>query len=112
MSFHFCTHSWEVRHLEDGTAVTLRNRDLGAEALDVLVDDLPVVVEESGLPNLYLDFTDIGLISERSATEIVQLQGQLQDRGGRLALINVRPSVHATLSKQETLDIQPVEALA
>lgn len=89
MSFHFCAHSWEVRHLDEGTQVTLANRDLDQETLPILVEDLQVLVEESGRPNLYLDFERIGLISSQVAGKLVELDTHLRNHGGRLILTNV-----------------------
>ena len=63
MSFHFCSHAWEVRDLDDGTVVKLTNRDLDNESVPGLTDELFELVRESGRSNLYLDLSAIRRIA-------------------------------------------------
>jgi len=109
MSFHFCAHAWEVRDLEDGTVVKLRNRDLNAETVPVLVDELYVLVEESGRPNLDLDFADIGLMSSLAIGKMIALHAKLKEHGGRLSLINVKPMLYETLQAVQLTDLLDVQ---
>ena len=105
MSFHFCAYSWEVRHLDEGTQVTLANRDLDHETLPILVDDLQALVEESGRPNLYLDFERIGLISSTVIGKLVELDAHLRDHGGRLILVNVPTHLNGMFEAARLMDV-------
>ncbi|MBI2803875.1 MAG: STAS domain-containing protein [Planctomycetes bacterium] len=93
MSFHFCSHSWEVLDTPDGTRITLTNRDLDPETAAVLVDDLLEVVLESGRPNLYLDFSEIRQLSSVVMGKLLALNTQLREHGGRLILLRLHPMV-------------------
>jgi anti-anti-sigma regulatory factor len=95
MSFHFCSHAWEVQDLADGTVIRLRNRDLDAESIPVLVDDLFVLAKESGKPNLYLDFGDIGLVSSEAMGRLAALKADLREQGLQLVLMNLNPGLQA-----------------
>lgn len=97
MSFHFCAHAWEVRDLDDGTFVKLRNRDLDRENVAVLVDELFVLVDESGKPNLYLDFGDIGMVSSLVIGKLIALHTRLDRHRGRLILLNPSSVFHDAL---------------
>jgi anti-anti-sigma factor len=110
MAFHFCAHSWEVRDIADGTMVTLSNRDLSAETCADLVDDLAGLVLESGLPNLYLDFERIGLISSEVLGKLIELQTRLRERGGRLTLLNVKPHLAAIFEAAQLNDVLDIRA--
>lgn len=109
MSFHFCAHSWEVRDLEDGTLVSISNRDLDRETILVLVDELMEIVMESGQPNLYLDFDRIGLISSIVVAKMLTLDTRLREHGGRLILVNVNATNYRLFEAArltETLDVR------
>jgi anti-anti-sigma regulatory factor len=110
MSFHFCSHSWEVRDLEDGTSVKLGNRDLSLASIAGVVDDLFVLVEESGRPNLDLDFADIGLASSTVFGKLVELNAKLREHGGRLSLVNLNASLRDMLQRLELAHILNVRA--
>ena len=94
MAFHFCSRAWEVRDIADGTLVTLTNRDLNEENLPVLVEDLHALVLESGSPNLYLDFANIGLIDSAVLDKLVALNDQLRGNGGRAVLMNLHARLY------------------
>ena len=101
MSFHFCSHAWEVRDMADGTLVALANRDLTRETVPLLVDELCQLVEESGRPNLYLDFANVGLVPSLAIGKLVALSAKLQERGGRLELRNVNGALEESLEAME-----------
>lgn len=105
MAFHFCSHSWEVRDVEDGTLVRLTNRDLNQETIPVLVDDLIELVRESGQPNLYLDFSDIHLVSSVVLGKLVSLDAKLHEHGGRLTLTHIDSFLYQTFQATR-LDIR------
>ncbi|MBI1830767.1 MAG: STAS domain-containing protein [Planctomycetes bacterium] len=94
MAFHFCAHSWDVRDVNEGTVVTLRNRDLAADSVSDLIEDLLALVQESGRPNLTLDFSEIGLVGSVVLGKIVSLGARLRERGGRLTLVRLNSSLY------------------
>lgn len=97
MAFHFCSRAWEVRDGADGTMVTLTNRDLNEENLPVLVEDLHALVLESGSPNLYLDFANIGLIDAAVPEKLTALNDLLRSNGGRTTLMNLNSRLYQLL---------------
>ena len=94
MSFHFCSRAWEVSDVDDGTLVVLTNRDLNEENVQVLVEDLHALVLESGSPNLYLDFSNIGLIDHGVLDQLVTLDERLRSNGGRAILSNLHAGLY------------------
>jgi anti-anti-sigma factor len=113
MSFHFCSHSWEVRDTHDGTLVKLMQRDLDQETIAVLVDELFELVQESGRPNLSLDLGGIRLMASAVLGKVLSLDTKLRQHGGQLILVNVDPLIfqmfHAA-RLTEILDIRKAEA--
>jgi anti-anti-sigma factor len=110
--FHFCCHSWEVRDMKDGTLVKLSYRDLDLETIPVLVDELFELVQESGQPNLYLDFAAIRVLPSVVMGKLISLEGKLREHGGRLVLTNIDPFVYQTFQATrltDVLDIRPEE---
>ena len=110
MSFHFCSHSWQIQDMSDGTLVALSNRDLTRETVPLIVDELCQLVEESGRPNLYLDFANVGLVPSLAISKLVTLSAQLQERGGRLELRNVNSTLEESLEAMELADFFNVRA--
>jgi anti-anti-sigma factor len=113
MSFHFCSHSWEVRDTQDGTLVKLRQRDLDQETITVLVDELFELVQESGRPNLYLDLAGIRLMASAVLGKVLSLDTKLREHGGRLILVNIDPVIFQMFQAArltEVLDIHKAEA--
>jgi anti-anti-sigma factor len=109
MSFHFCTHSWEVRDIDGGTLVKLSNRDLDDATLPVLVDDLLGLVLESGQPNLYLDFSNIRMFASVVIGILVTLNTKLREHGGKLIMVNLNPHLYdicKSIRLTELLDIR------
>jgi anti-anti-sigma factor len=95
MSFHFCTHAWEVRDTDDGTLIVMTDRDLDMATLPVLVDDLFEIVQESGKPNLYLDFSKVQMIVSVMLGKLIAVHEKLRENGGRLILIGLEPAHYA-----------------
>jgi anti-anti-sigma factor len=115
MSFHFCSHSWEVRDLDDGTAVKLANRDLDPDGMPGLIDELFELVRESGRPNLYLDLGSIGYMNSVVQGNLLTLNTNLREHGGRLALVNINGLLYESLQAgrlTEVLDVRQAETLA
>jgi anti-anti-sigma factor len=110
MSFHFCSHSWEVRDVEDGILVKLSPRDLGADTISVMVDELIVLAMESGRPNLYLDFSNVQTLASIMLGKLLALDNQLRAHGGRLILVHVDRQVYRMCQATrltDVLDIRP-----
>ena len=108
MSFHFCSHPWEVRDVQDGTLVTLTNRDLDKDTVPVLVEDLFELVQESGQPNLYLDLSEIRLIASLVLGKMVALDLKLRSHGGRLILVHVDSFVYRMFQATRLTDVLDV----
>lgn len=108
--FHFCSHAWEVRGLEDGTLVRLTQRDLNAETMTQLVDDLFEVVQESGRPNLSLDFAEVRILASVTVGKLMALNTRLQEHGGRLTLMNLEPVMVQTLQAVNLTDVFDIHA--
>ena len=112
MSFHFCTHSWEVRDFEDGSLVKLTNRDLDKETIPVIVDELLELVLESGRPNLFLDLSGIRQVASVVLGKMVALDAKLRTHGGRLILIHLDAFTYSLFQAghlTDVLDIRKAE---
>jgi anti-anti-sigma regulatory factor len=105
MSFRFCSHAWEVRHMQDGTHVTLSPRDLNSEAVAVFVDELCDLVQGSGQPDLHLDLADIRQISSVVMGKLIALNTRLRERGGRLILHHVPSLIYDALLAARLHDV-------
>jgi anti-anti-sigma factor len=118
MSFHFCSHSWEVRDVDDGTRVKLTPRDLDMGTVPVMVDELVELVRESGRPNLYLDFSDIHVLTSVVLGNLLSLDTKLRKHGGRVVMLHVDSHLHGICEATrltEVLDIRsdaPLESIA
>jgi anti-anti-sigma regulatory factor len=113
MSFHFCSHAWEVRDLDDGVIVSLRNRDFDAENLACLADELIVLITEAGKPVLYLDFENIGLVSSGGLGKLTELNAALRQKGLQLKLLNLNSALRSavdTLRLDKHFDIRTADA--
>ena len=113
MSFHFCSQTWEVRDTPDGTLVKLTPRNLNQEALAVLVDELFDLVQESGQPNLSLDFTEIRAVTSVILGKMLALDAKLRQHGGRLILLNTDSFVYQKFDVTrltKILDVRQTEA--
>jgi anti-anti-sigma factor len=108
MSFHFCSHPWEVRDIDDGTLVKLTSRDLEKETIPVLVDDLFELVQESGQPNLYLDLGGIRVMASIVLGKLLSLDLKLRAQGGRLILTDLDPFLYQMFQATRLTDIVDV----
>ena len=104
MSFHFCSHSWEVRDIQGGTLVTMTPRDLHPETTAVLVDELFELVQESGEPNLVLDFAAVHQLASVVIGKLIALDSMLREHRGRLVLLNVNPFVYQLFDAAQLTD--------
>jgi len=112
MPFHFLSHPWEVRNMEDGLLVSMTHRDLDALSVPVLADELYDLVLENGLANLYLDMSQVHHITSMAIGKLLSLDTRLHRIGGRLILSNLEPSVHDLFEAAniaEILDIRERE---
>jgi anti-anti-sigma regulatory factor len=91
MSLHVIAHPWEVEQFRDRVLVKIRPRDLGAETLSVLIDDLVQLAQENGHNKLQLDFQYIQLVTSVVVGKLVSLDRRLRAFGVRLELINLNP---------------------
>jgi anti-anti-sigma factor len=110
MSFHFCSHSWEVRDVDDGTLVKLAARDLDKETVPVLVEDLLELALESGRPNIYLDFSDIQVLASVVLGKLLSLDAKLHEHGGRVIMLHLDRHLYSICQATrltDVLDIRP-----
>jgi anti-anti-sigma factor len=105
MSFHFCTHPWEVRDVPNGLQVTLTRRDLDPNSVPSLVEDLFELVLENGQRDLYLDFSEIQMMPSVIVGKMIALNTKLGERGGWLVVINLDPAVHETFHAARVGDV-------
>ncbi len=105
MAFHFCTHPWEVRDVPNGLQVTLTRRDLDPTSVSSLVEDLYELVLESGQRDLHLDFGEIQMMPSVIIGKLIALNTKLQERGGRLVVINLDPAIHETIRATRVGDV-------
>jgi anti-anti-sigma regulatory factor len=108
MSFHFCSHAWEVQDMTDGTLVRLSSRDFHSDTISVLVDELFEVVQESGQPNLYLDFADIPQIASVVLGKMIALNTRLRAHGGRLILLELQPVPYDAMHAARLADVMEI----
>jgi anti-anti-sigma factor len=114
MSFHFCSHSWEVSDVEDGTLVKLTPRDLVEETVHVMVEELLELARESGRPNVYLDLSDIRTFPSIVLAKLLSLDTKLHEHGGRAVLLHVDRHLYGIFEATrltEVLDVRPDAAL-
>ncbi len=87
--FHFLSHAWEVREVEDGLWVRCSPRDLNAHTIPMMVDDLFELVLENGPPNLYLDFSEMHCLASIVIGKLIALNEKLRPIGGRVVVCNL-----------------------
>ena len=97
MSLHVLTHPWEVQDLDNGPLVRITDRDLEVGAISALIDELFELVQESGQPNLSLDFASVNVLPSVVVGKLFALDRKLRERGGRLFLCNLNPVLKALL---------------
>jgi anti-anti-sigma factor len=109
MSFHFLSHSWEVTDLADGIMVALSREELNANTITVLADELLELVRESGRPNLYIDFGNVGHLASVVLGKLLTLDSRLRKMDGRLILCNLDSFIYDSFQATrlvDTLDIR------
>jgi anti-anti-sigma factor len=111
MALHFLSHSWKVRDIADGTLVTITYKDLDENTALLLVDELYELVQESGRPNLYLDFGKVGAISSTVLAQLLVLDRTLREIGGQLALFSLTPGVHDALQASQLANLLDVHGI-
>ena len=112
MSLHFLSHTWDVQDLPDGTRVLLTPRDLEANALANLVDELYDLTVELGPPTLYLDLHAVRQLASVVAGKLLALDRRLRQVDGRLVLCRPVPAVYEALQAARLTDVLEVRAEA
>jgi anti-anti-sigma factor len=97
MSLHVLTHPWQVQDFEHGLLVKIAQRDLDVSTISVLADELFELVQESGQPNLSLEFGEVHVLPAVAVGKLFALERRLRDAGGQLVLCNVEPAVKELL---------------
>ena len=93
MSFHFISHPWSVREIEDGILVSLQPRDLDQMAVSVFVDEVLELGMENGPLHVYLDFADIHQVASVMIGKVLAIHKHLSELGGRVIVFNLQESV-------------------
>ena len=93
MSFHFISHPWSVREVEDGILVSLAPSDLDQMAVSVFVDEVMELGMENGLLHVYLDFAAIHQIGSVMIGKVLAIHQHLIELGGRVIVFNLQESV-------------------
>jgi anti-sigma B factor antagonist len=104
MAFRFLSHPWTMQYKADGILLECTHKDLDAMTVPVLIDELYTLVLENGLPNLYLDFSQVNSTASAVIGKLVALDARLKKAGGRLVLCNVDPVLHETLEAAHIAD--------
>lgn len=105
MSFHFVSHRWEIENVEDGMVVTVNPSDLDATHVSTQVDELFELMQESGQPNLYLDFINVHLAPSVVFGKLIALEGKLRQVGCRLVLCGVDAHLYDALQAAGLTDV-------
>jgi anti-anti-sigma regulatory factor len=117
MALQFVSHNWQVEHIENGIVVILSQQELDSRAIWILVDELFELAQESGQPNLYVDFGNVRRLANIVFGKLITLDKKLRDVDCRLILTNVNAFVYQSFRAgrlTENLDIRvsPFEELA
>jgi anti-anti-sigma factor len=105
MSFHFVSHRWEIENVDDGMVVALSPSDLDANHVSSQVDELFDLMQESGQPNLYLDFINVHLVPSVVFGKLIALEAKLRQVGCRLVLCGVDAHLYEGLRAAGLTDI-------
>jgi anti-anti-sigma factor len=108
MAFHFCSHPWEVRDVQDGIVINLTHRHMDTATTSLLVDELLELVRESGRPDLHLDLGDVQQMPSAVVGKMIALNNKLHGHGGRLVLTNVDPGVYDLFRAAQLIDVLDV----
>jgi anti-anti-sigma regulatory factor len=100
MPLHVLTHPWEVQDLEHGPLVRITPQDLNVATISILIDELLELVQESGQPNLSLDFTEVNVVPALVVGKLFALERRLEESGGHLVLCNLSPAMKALLQAE------------
>jgi anti-anti-sigma factor len=109
MALQFVSHNWQVEHVDDGLTVTLSQQELDSKAVWILVDELFELAQESGKPNLYVDFGNVRRIASVVFGKLITLDKRLREVDCRLILCNVDAFVYESFRSvrlTENLDIR------
>ena len=59
---------------------------------------LSALIEGPGQPNLVLDLSAVGFLTSVALGKFITFNGRVQARGGRLTLVNLRPTIRKVFS--------------
>jgi anti-anti-sigma factor len=93
MSLHVLSHPWKVQQVKDGTLIRITRQDLDVTTVSVLAHELFELAQESGQPQLYLDFADVSFVPTVLLGKLLALDRQLHAIGGRLVLCGLNPEM-------------------
>jgi len=111
MSLDALARLWAVQDVDDGVLVRVLYHDLDARTALLLIDELFELVQESGRPNLYLDFGEVDHLSSAVLNQLLVLDRTLRDAGGHLSLFSFNPCVREMLRATRLTDLLDVRAI-
>jgi anti-anti-sigma regulatory factor len=94
MAFHFLSHSWEVKNLDDGILVAISQQELNASTIADLDEELFELARESGQSNLYVDLREVRFLPSAVVDKLINLDAMLRTMDGRLILRNLHPTLN------------------
>jgi anti-anti-sigma factor len=111
MTHHSLSRPWELREVDDGLLVKVTHRDLDAGMAMLLFDDLLELAQETGRPNLYLDFGAVESMSSAVLGRVILLHRKLRNAGGRLSLFSLNPPLKELLDMSLLTDVLDVRGI-
>ncbi len=112
VTVHSLSYYCDIQPVEDGILVRVRSRSLNAGAIVLLMDDLAEAVQAGGRTNLYLDLREVEFLSSEVFAQLVILDRQLRDAGGRLGLFNLNSLMQELLQASCLTGLLDVHAIA
>jgi anti-anti-sigma factor len=77
----------------------------------LLFDDLLELAQETGRPNLYLDFGAVESMSSAVLGRVILLHRKLRNAGGRLSLFSLNPPLKELLDMSLLTDVLDVRGI-
>ena len=77
MSMQFIAHPWLIRNVHDGILVALTGHDFDAMSAAAFVEELLELAKESGLRNVYFDFSAVTQLPGATIASLLTLRDRL-----------------------------------
>jgi anti-anti-sigma factor len=115
MALQICSDNWQLTSLDQELVVTVKRRELDAQTVSLLVDELSELARTNDNSTVHLDCGNVRRLAGAAFGKIISLAKKLRDRDGDLVLSNVDAGVYQSFRAArltENLDIRacPCEA--